>query len=441
MSRIPFVDCQGLAGAWTLGTQLTGQFELVDRKSLPGGFGDDAMRENAKFFPGNWDIQVGEQESWEPVHGIGYLCGTPPCSGFSLLNSSKNANKRGPDAAINSCMKDLVTYASKCTGLDGEPGPEIVSYESVQQAYSIGRPLIQALRNILERNTGQKYAITHVKMSGASVGNAQMRHRYYPVFHRIPFRIEAPNVEKVFTYHDAIGDLMGLKLQKEWQPYVEEPFTEYQRERWSDDGGVTDHWTQETTTLNKLLEEIYPYWNAGEDITKPLQRYYDEHGRPPRHMRDKAWNGPGVPDPNNPQKDLPIVNGWSWPNRVHPHKPGYVLTGGGIMAFVHYSEDRLLTARECSRLMGYPDDWTWKHAKSPMHQSMLIGKCCPVQSGKWISGWVAEAIQNYHGDASFIGNSSTGDVKRLEDGEDEYLHNSTNAYKPVLKKQLEELNA
>jgi site-specific DNA-cytosine methylase len=435
VSKIPFVDCQGLAGAWTLGTVQTGDFELVARRSLApnpdkGGFGDEAINANRHLVGDGWEQQTGTEEDWEAVNGVGYVCGTPPCSGFSVLNTSKSANARGVDSKINVCMADLIRYSARCTGLDGIQGPEIVAFESVQQAYSAGRPLMQQLRSMLEARTGQRYALTHVKMSGSAVGNAQMRHRYYPVFHRIPFHVTTPEKRHVETYADAIGDLEGAALQREFQPYPNEgpgwAPAAYALDKRRD--GITDHITVTTPRLIGLIEQLIEFWEPGEPMQKAMLRWSRANGgQKPALVRESAWLG--VDAKYGP------VKGWSWPYRIKPDQPGRVLTGAALVSFVHYSEPRLLTARECSRLMGYPDDWTWAPARTPMQMSLWIGKCCPVNSGRWISQQVADAIRGRYDEGIDQSLRATGDVTEV--GSDEYLHDSTNVYKPWLKEQTQ----
>src|SRR5205085_324792 len=96
-------------------------------------------------------------DQWEPAEG-GFLAGTPPCSGFSVLSLGPGW-ERGPGSPINSCMHELVQYASRCTGLDGGRGVEVVSLESVQGAFKKGRGLMQELRDKLVAGTGQRYDI------------------------------------------------------------------------------------------------------------------------------------------------------------------------------------------------------------------------------------------------------------------------------------------
>lgn len=406
MSAIPFLDVEGLAGAWTLGSVQAG-FELVGRRSLPGGFGDNSMDANRALVGDGWEQQTGQYESWDPVHGVGYVCGTPPCSGFSLLNTSKGANARGSGSAINSCMRALVLYAASCRGLDGGLGPEVVAFESVQGAYKQGHDLMLALRDELEYTTGQWYDLTHVLMSGSATGGAQMRHRYYWVAHRIPFGVDPPERRRVITYEDAIGDLVGA-AEFGWkaQPYPRDPVSQWAAEKRA--SALDCHVHAETGAFAKLINELAPLWNPGEDINVAVKRL----GKRPEAIKPARYS----PDTG--------LSGWSWPSRIRPNRPGYVLTGAGVLSFVHWSEDRFLTVRETSRLMGYPDTWRWDFCSTPMNASMLIGKCCPVSSGKWISEWVRRAIEGNPG--------APGELV----GDHEYRHDSTNIYKPWLKEQL-----
>lgn len=82
-----FVDCQGLGGAWTLGTIQTGKFELAHRVSMTGGFGDKTVDMNRLLLGGgDWQQETGPRDEWTPQSDVAYLCGTPPCSlpGFQI---------------------------------------------------------------------------------------------------------------------------------------------------------------------------------------------------------------------------------------------------------------------------------------------------------------------------------------------------------------------
>lgn len=400
----PFVDCQGLAGAWTLGTVQTGRFKLVHRATLPGGFGDAAATNNRHLLGDGWEVQEGDSAEWEPVTAA-YVCGTPPCSGFSLMNASKGKNSRGPDSPINNCMRDLATYGGRCRGIDGLPGAEVVSFESVQQAYTSGRGLMQELRNRVEKASGQRYDLTHVMMSGASVGAAQARHRYYWVAHRIPFGVDHPQPRKVATYRDAIDDLRDLPLSWDDQMYRRGP-TPWSAPLRRTDQMVDGHMAYQDASARyvAVLNDVIDEWRPGEKFKALIQRI----GEAPPALLER------YPYDETNWRDL---RGWQWPTRVHPDQPGYVVAGHGAAKFVHYSEPRYLTIRELTRLMGYPDEWRWPEGLTVTNASKLIGKCCPVPSGQWVSDWVARSLDGYPG-------------RRGEEiGDREYLHNSSLDYR------------
>jgi hypothetical protein len=76
--KFDFIDVQGLAGAWSLGSVQAG-FRMKHRVSLPGGFGDEVTDANRHLLGGDWEQQVGTADEWTPIE-TSFICGTPPCS-------------------------------------------------------------------------------------------------------------------------------------------------------------------------------------------------------------------------------------------------------------------------------------------------------------------------------------------------------------------------
>src|SRR3954468_14092101 len=128
------IDVEGFAGGLTLGVVQAG-FELAGKRELPGGFGVHSCEANRHLLGYKWNSQVAADYEWTPKQ-VPLVFGNPPCSGFSLMSASAF---RGVNSKINSCMWALVGYAARCS-------PEIVIMESVQQAFTQGRPLMQQLR-------------------------------------------------------------------------------------------------------------------------------------------------------------------------------------------------------------------------------------------------------------------------------------------------------
>ena len=402
---VPFVDCIGLAGGYSLGATQAG-FELVHRASIAGGFGDSTIRANIS---GDWDQDPEtEWDSWTPAVA-GLLCGTPPCSGFSSLTTR---GARGPGAAINKCMWELINYAGRCYGTDGKKGPEIVSIESVQAAFTKGRDLMRAFWEQLEDDTGLSYELHHVLMSGSSIGAAQMRHRYFMVLSRVPFGVDPPSREdlpdqRVVTYRDALSDLEGARVQWESQPYPRDAQTEYQRLLRAD--SLTCHQVVGGGVASAAHEVSKRGWRPGSYLSEAFDEL-DYHPTKFAGSRDFGTNAM--------RRGKSSYRGLNWPYKILPDRPGYVLAGSCSRDFAHWSEHRMLTIRELSRLMGYPDSWEWPH-KVTVAGSQL-GKCAPVPSCRWMATWFMRALEGSPGASGAM------------IGEDEYLHNSTDVYKDWL---------
>lgn len=269
-------------------------------------------------------------------------------------------------------------YASQCTGSDGLRGPQIVAFESVQQAFTIGRPLMEQYLGYLNEHTtmlGQShglYRLTNVLMSGASSGSASERRRYFWVAHRVPFgvgstpprgRSWAPGVEtknRVVTVRDAIDDLRELPLGE---------------------------WPDVAPTSPKLGLEILCMeragWVPGMTLRDACFLLMDRH-KLPAAARDRWF------DPNMCWRNF------AGPKVIRPDEPAPVVTGGSRSDFMHYALPRFLTVHELARLMDLPDEWVIP-GKSISQAVALIGKNAPIESLRWLTQWVRQSLLGHPG--------------------------------------------
>ena len=177
-----FTDCIGFGGAFALGMTQAG-FELRAKREIMN-FGGPTCEGNRHILGWNWDLdtqKLSRRPDWDITH-TDVVTGNPPCSGFSTMTSK---HLRGTDAAINDCMWAFVSYVARAK-------PTIAAFESVQQAYVMGRPLMQQLRAYLEHETGLKYHLTHLFHNGLDHGGPANRPRYFWVVSQIPFGVEIP---------------------------------------------------------------------------------------------------------------------------------------------------------------------------------------------------------------------------------------------------------
>jgi site-specific DNA-cytosine methylase len=286
------------------------------------------------------------------------------------------------------CQRGLVEYAARCYGTDKKRGPEIVSFECVQQAYSQGKDLMRTYLELLRKETGQPYQLTHVLMSGASIGAAQLRKRYFWVAHRIPFGVEVESPRTPVTVRDAIQDLVNLPLRMDSQRIRRKPtaWSALKRNATNTiDWHVTLDRDDKQTNIELVIDVLKenPDWEPGEYINTVLTRAYRRGTLPSRAYKFVGTDGK--------------ARGWGGPVRVNPDVPGRVIHGGGATQFIHWEESRYLTMRELTRLMGYPDDWSFPEVRNWGVISMWLGKNAPIESCRWLSYWAKQALEGAPG--------------------------------------------
>jgi DNA (cytosine-5)-methyltransferase 1 len=81
--------------------------------------------------------------------------------------------------------------------------------------------------------------------------------------------------------------------------------------------------------------------------------------------------------------------------RLEPDQPCKAITGGALSEFLHPSEHRNLTLRECARLQTLPDDFVF--SGNPSEQALLIGNAVPVLLAKVIGRALLGDLVNAEG--------------------------------------------
>lgn len=393
------VDCQGFAGGFTLGMVQAG-FTLVGKREMKGGFGVQNCERNRHLLGDTWRSEVGDYLSWSSVDAD-VVFGNPPCSGFSVMSDK---NFRGAESKINQCMWAFVHYVAKVK-------PQIAVFESVPLAVKegAGRELMRALREDLEKRTGQQWDLYHVKHNAYSVGGAAQRRRYFWVVSRIPFGVSEPQLRKLPTLNDAISDLVNLSLT--WQPQAyRAPATWWSSARRSPRNAVDGH----VNIVNPLARRIYDLikevpWHPREGIQSVCRRYYEKHGRLP-----KSWE---ATEAKLIKQDF--FQGFTTAVRWDGTHPARVITGGSLLTVIHPTLDRLITHREAARILGFPDDWLISPLRGVSGLAMTWGKGITVDCGRWIGEWIISALKNEPGDLT---GKLIGDREHMIDVTNSYRH-------------------
>lgn len=362
-----FIDVQAYAGGMSLGITQAG-FKLVGKRECPPdpGFGVPLMEANRHVLGDDWYSQTGDSATWDAKH-VPLVVSNPPCSGFSNMTGI-NKEFHGIDSTVNECMWETIRFAARCD-------PEIVIFESVQGAFSSGRPLMQRLRIELETLTGKPYDLYHVKHNVASLGGGCVRRRYFFVAVRygINFDVARPGPHvKVKTLAESIGDLVHVPL-----------------------GTMDGH----VTTLSgvggrrfRRMAELMPYWQGGSSLSEAAWRYLNgvpEEGLP-GHDRLPAECGFS----ENQERKLREIGSWFFfqPQRWAWDQPGRVIDGGSFARAVHPLLPRTFTYREGARIMGFPDEWSLKPIEEHKGGPAWLGKgICPT-AGRWVGHGARKAL-------------------------------------------------
>lgn len=366
-----FIDCMGFAGGFTLGAVQAG-WKLERKWELPPapGFGTRNCEGNRQLLGEDWLVEVAPG-TWEPLEAQAVF-GNPPCSGWSLLSRK---DFRGRGSPVEGCMWHFWHGVAQVR-------PQIAVMESVQQAYRQGVDLMRDMHAKLEAETGEDWQLTHVLHNAASVGGAAIRRRYFMVVSQVPFGIEPPDVRRVPTLDEVIGDLENLPCQWGAQPY-RTPGSWWVRSRRTDESTVDGHQHRDTPLFRRALDLMGGVeWLPKEHMSQVARKYYATYGHLPL-----SWQA---------TEDKVVKNdfhmGYNQMIRWRGDRVARVITGGGPDLVLHPHLDRLLTHREVARIMGFPDSWKIEPIRHAPGLQLTWGKGIPVDCGRWIAGWARQAV-------------------------------------------------
>ena len=318
---------------------------------------------------------------------IAGLLGGPPCQGFSL------AGKRNPQDARNLYVEDYLKFVRYLK-------PDFLLMENVPQL------LFHEMFAVLKKSLSKNYVIRFAILNSALFGAPQTRHRAFilgyhrrlsinpdfpkpthgfvqrPVFNYHKKRIEPPgngataeilganlvvakmpelltieadfteNLTPLVTVGDAIGDLLGLSSGDTAKDYIDEAFTQYQRDaRAASQGVLFNHEARShTDEMLELIRQI----PMGGDLNDVGEEYW------PKSHYSQAYG------------------------RLHEAGLARTITthfcNPGSGRFVHQVDDRTITVREAARLQGFSDDFELFYSQSD--QMRLIGNAVSVPLAK-----------------------------------------------------------
>ena len=271
------------------------------------------------------------------------VAGGPPCQGFS------SAGKRRQDDLRNSLVRRFAILAV-------ELQPSIVLFENVEGFLTAehGRYVIDLLDPLIEAG----YWLHVRKVNAANYGAPQLRKRVIV--------LGALGAEPPFApiSHRAIGapgaDIIGRDLPV--CPTVAEALDGLPPASSRQSASALDHVVTRTgPDVTARIQALAP-GDTMSDLPPQLQ-----HKTFTRRAYRRVRDGTALEARGGAPAGL---------RRLRADQPSKAITGGASREFIHPTEHRYLTLRECARLQGFPD--SFRFAGSLSDRAQLIGNAVPV---------------------------------------------------------------
>jgi site-specific DNA-cytosine methylase len=331
------IGCHVFAGGFTMGVR---KHFRVPAQLERHNFGTESVAAN---LPETEFVNRDNWEDWPSYEGAKFLYGNPRCTGFSLVTSGHDESIHGPFAKCTEDIHELCKHGVK-------EDFDLVIWESVQQAFTTGRPLLDYLRD--NYFAGKGYRIAHVFLNAASFRNAQIRKRYFFVAYRDDrnFNVEPPVLPaRQVTVGDILGPLMGRSAHE------------------SKRDGTYDFDT--FTQLGKDERKIAPLLDEGSCLNSFASRRGDELKEISPEKWEK-WDDRTSEMPFSMHCIRKLRWDWCSPTLF-----------SACARLIHPKKNRPITVGEAATLMGW-DAGSYPRGDGPYAQ--IVKGVCP-EVGEWLA--------------------------------------------------------
>jgi DNA (cytosine-5)-methyltransferase 1 len=319
------------AGGFSVGVRHAG-FDVLCHLEGDNGYGASSAQLNWPEMP----IHVGPK-NWplKDLKGqVDFLFANPPCALFSAMGirSTRGADAWRTDPRLEHWTDSFDAFE--------EVRPRAFALESVTQAYTAGRELIDELT---KRSLMGGYSVTHLLLDAKWHGIPQTRRRFFFVAHRQPKLVGyQPNWQPPPT----VGETLGEVLEPGWS------WQEYLQERRPD--------------LIALLRDTPPGGLLCDTFDRSMTHEEREARRTPKGIRGRPAFRHG---------------------RLHLDKiMGAYVGGDGY----HPTEDRVIGINESKALCGYPLDF--QLAPPEKEWPSLLARAVMPPVGAWLARAVAATL-------------------------------------------------
>jgi DNA (cytosine-5)-methyltransferase 1 len=274
--------------------------------------------------------------------------GSPPCQG--VTGASKTSSLDNPK---NQWMLHFTRAAMNI-------GPDFVVFENIPRMLSIGRQIVNDVQEIARKNN---YTMTVHHHNAEDFGICQRRKRVMFVLEKKGHEISWPSHPHLTapTVMQTIGDLDLIEPSNEPDAefqYVGQSQNDWQHVLRNPEGKT---WNHDFVGLPDRFEHVplgAPWMAMPEEYMTPKEIE--------RIEEDRLYNAMEL-------------------FKFHPDRVARTLTGARNK--IHPLRNRIISVREASRLMAFPDEWKW--AKPKDFQQFAAGVCPPI------CRWYGEVLQHH----------------------------------------------
>ena len=270
------------------------------------------------------------------------IIGGPPCQGFSSAGMRKVEDKRN---SLVSIFAQIIS-GTRPRAFVFENVEGFLTSEKGRRVYELLRPLITSgyrvhLRKINAANFGVPQHRKRVFAIGGLGFDPSFPEPTHSAFGAPGSKLAGAHLPRTATVAQAIADLPPPTTQFPGEP--------------------TDHCAVEINADRLTKVRALKPGQTMRDL--PAIHWHDSYRRR-SHRRVKD----GTPSERRGGPPAGV-------RRLKANEPSKTITGGAVSEFVHPSEDRFLTLRECARLQTFEDEFVFCGNKA--QRALLIGNAVP----------------------------------------------------------------
>ncbi|MCI0489129.1 MAG: DNA cytosine methyltransferase [Blastocatellia bacterium] len=352
------------AGGLSLGFERAG-FDVIFATDIDS----DAIQSYRTFFPSTsvWRGDIRQLDSSALPKNIDILLGGPPCQGFS------SAGQKFWDDSRNKLLAEYVRIL-------GALRPKWFLMENVEGLLTAweGQYICEVVKTLLSLG----YNVTLEKIYAHAYGVPQRRKRVVLVGNRLGHMFRFPphshNVSGAIfrrseaTFVEATSDLPPATTDAErLMNYAGSPQNDLQTWLRSEQTGISQHFYFAQGDEQQTRIAMLKPGQTMKDLPEELQ-----HESFKRRANRRVCDG----TPSERRGGAP-----SGIKRLVADEPALTITGAAMREFIHPSENRPLSLRECARLQTFPDSFIFSGTSAS----------CLQQIANAVPPLLAETIATY----------------------------------------------